>query len=156
MTKPYRANDDEIRYVCMVCWTNAARAETECPTCRVALSDTRIPEIHAEVLRVLRDRARKRSWNYDARRVAIAVPVGAVLAGLGFVVLIATGVYRPPERSVMVGMGSFGPLFLLWFLLAPVLYYALALVLRRPPAPLPNVDHASLSELIVYLSIRTV
>jgi len=148
---PYREADQPVRYVCMVCLGYASSAPALCPRCVVALSDSDEPEQGAELLRLLRQRARVQATAYQRRRMGWTFGLAVPLSLAGLVGLGALGVPLP-RPSTTSGMGVLLPAFLLLFLLAPLFYSLLPLVLRAPRVSQSDPSTASLPELVRGLS----
>jgi|GEM_PF-3874983 len=140
----------EIRFVCMVCLSQASSAPAVCTRCHVALSDSDVPELGAELLRLLRRRARLRPAVHERRRMGISLAVAAPLALVGMIGLASLDMPLP-RPSTTSGMGVLLPAFLLWFALTSVIYL---LSFRKPPAPWPEAETASMTELAKGLGLQ--
>ncbi len=149
---PYRVADGAVRYVCMVCLGYASSAAEVCPQCAVALSDSDEPEAGVELLRLLRARAVASKSGYERRRMGWAFGLATPLSLAGMVGMAALGVPLP-RPSTNSGMGVLLPAFLLLFILAPLFYTVLPILLRPPTPSLPEPSSASLSELVDALGL---
>lgn len=151
---PYRSRDS-IGSVCIVCYRYAAHGVATCPRCAVEMTSTTNATTAPELLRGLEARALDHSRRPKRLRNLTTYGGAALLAVIGFVVLVAIGIYDPEVRFGLVrGSG-------VWLWPAFVLYIVFGLVLmpiaaRMFPTAAPMPSRANIPELVRYLGLSIV
>lgn len=150
----YRSTDKSARFVCLLCFAQAARASMGCPACdgnpMVTIDDAGVKE-------VLRLHAYAKTETPYRRRLWIGAGVAAVFSVAVFMALQLIGVGSVSTHGHTAIVGS-GDLWLLAVILAVDEVAGLALVSRfsQPPTPRGYVDELSGAGLVEFLGIPVI